>query len=84
MNNQEIENEEIKLVNIFQDDIDEHFRNELIQYKEFYKHFQIIINEKVKNIFLNFETILRIYLVLIITNSNSERPFFNLKHIKNR
>jgi hypothetical protein len=40
LSNQEIENEAIKLVKIYQDDIDEYFGNELIHFKEFYKHFK--------------------------------------------
>ncbi|XP_065664704.1 uncharacterized protein LOC136086337 [Hydra vulgaris] len=76
LSNQEIENEAIKLVKIYQDDIDEHLGNELIQFKEFYKHF--------KNESSEFEIVHRIYLVIMITNSSSERSFSNLKHIKNR
>jgi hypothetical protein len=101
LSNEEIENEATKLVKIYEDDIDEHFGNELIQFKEFYKHFKdensefhnisqehlmykILINKEVKDCFPNVEIVLRIYLVLMITNSSSERSFSNLKHIKNR
>ncbi|XP_065652763.1 zinc finger MYM-type protein 1-like [Hydra vulgaris] len=99
LSNREIENEAIKLVKIYQDDIDEHLGNELIQFKEFYKHFKgessefhnisqehlmykILINKEVKECFPNVEIVLRIYLVIMITNSSSERSFSNLKHIK--
>jgi len=37
LSNQEIENEAIKLVKIYKDDIDENFGNKLIQFKELYK-----------------------------------------------
>lgn len=40
LNNEEIEIEATKLVNIYKDDIDNNFANELIQYKEFYKIFK--------------------------------------------
>ncbi|XP_065645338.1 uncharacterized protein LOC136075828 [Hydra vulgaris] len=83
------------------DDIDEHLGNELIQFKEFYKHFKdessefhnisqehlmykTLINKEVKDCFPNVEIVLRIYLVIMITSSSSERSFSNLKHIKNR
>lgn len=101
LSNQEIKNEAIKLVKIYQDDIDEHLGNKLIQFKEFYKHFKdessefhnisqdnlmykILINKEVKDCFPNVEIVLRIYLVIMITNSSSERSLSNLKHIKNR
>nr|XP_047141248.1 uncharacterized protein LOC124816200 [Hydra vulgaris] len=84
-----------------EDDIDEHLGNELIQFKEFYKHFKdessefhnisqehlmykILINKEEKDCFPNVEIVLRIYLVIMITNSSIERSFSNLKHIKNR
>ncbi|XP_065658754.1 zinc finger MYM-type protein 1-like [Hydra vulgaris] len=84
-----------------EDDIDEHLGNELIQFKEFYKHFKdvssefhnisqehlmykILFNKKVKDCFPNVEIVHRIYLVIMITNSSSERSFSNIKHIKNR
>jgi len=86
---------------VYQDDIDEHLGNELIQFKEFYKQFKdessefhnisqehlmykILINKEVKDCFPNIEIVLRIYLVIMITNKSSERSFSNLKHIKNR
>ncbi|XP_065651224.1 uncharacterized protein LOC136079416 [Hydra vulgaris] len=101
LSNQEIENEAIKLVKIYQDDIDEHLGNELIQFKEFYKHFKdkssefhnisqehlmykILINKEVKDCFPNVKIVLRIYLVIMITNSSSERSFSNLKRIKKK
>jgi hypothetical protein len=96
LSNQEIENEAIKLVKIYQDDIDEHFENKLIQFKEFYKYFKdqssefhnisrkrkILIDKKAKDYFPNIEIVLCIYLFFMITNSNSERSFSNLKYIK--
>ncbi|XP_065664567.1 uncharacterized protein LOC136086211 [Hydra vulgaris] len=40
--------------------------------------------EEVKDCFPNVEIVICIYLVIMITNSSSERSFSNLKHIKNR
>lgn len=99
LNNKEIEIEAMKVVKIYHGDIDDNLGNELIQFKEFYKVFEneaddslsqehimykILINREVKDCFPNVEIILRIFLVIMITNCSSERSFSNLKHIKNR
>lgn len=77
--NQEIEYEAIEHVQIYQYDIDEHFRIEFIELKEFYERLKDESGE-----FHNIKIILRIYLVFMIANSRSERSFSNLKRIKKR
>ena len=44
--------------------------------------YQIIKHEKIQAVFPNVETILRLFLYLMVTNCSSERSFSKLKRIK--
>ena len=46
--------------------------------------YNLIIDKGVKSSFPNVEILLRIYLVLIVTNCSAERSFSKLKLVKNR
>jgi len=65
-----------------------HFKDESSEFhnisQEHILMYKILINKEVKDCFPNVEIVLCIYLVIIITNSSSERSFSNLKCIKNR
>ncbi|KAK7861783.1 hypothetical protein R5R35_011956 [Gryllus longicercus] len=88
------------LSTIYVDDVDENLGIELIQFKEFINQFiqdesksalsrehfmyNLIIEKRIQDAFPNVEIILRIYLVLMITNCTTERSFSKLKLLKNR
>ena len=46
--------------------------------------YNLIIDKGVKSSFPNVEILLRIYLVLMVTNCSAERSFSKLKLVKNR
>jgi hAT family C-terminal dimerisation region len=100
LNHEEIISAADNLVKIYDNDLDEQFGNELIQFKTFYREFPkdeknefiseerwmyyILLEKKVSDCFPNIEVTLRMYLSLMITNSSGERSFSKLKLIKNR
>lgn len=95
----EIEQAAAKLVNTYSEDLDMTLGIELVQFSEFAKifvndkadqisheHFlyKLIIEKGVQDTFPNVETVLRLYLVLMVSNCSGERSFSKLKLIKNR
>ena len=95
---EELTNKATTLCQIYQDDIDENLKNELIQFRAIYRRFlhekekgispeslmlKLIINKKLDN-FKNVEIVLRVYLTILVTNCSGERVFSKLKLIKDR
>ena len=91
--------ESLSPVEIYKDDLEQCFGNELVQFvafsNEFLKdaddnigkeHFlyKLIIDEVVKCSFPNVEIAPRMYLILMVTNCSGERSFSKLKYVKNR
>lgn len=87
------------LVDIYKDDLDACLGNELVQFAEFFASFKdeqavdvsrenfmykLIRDKQVQGSFPNVEIVLRMYLVLMISNCSAERSFSKLKLIKNR
>ena len=88
-----------KLVDIYTDDLEDSLASELVQFSYFVKTlkddksedisfeqfmYQLIIDKQLKASFPNVEIVLRMYLVLMVTNCSAERSFSKLKIIKNR
>ena len=96
----EIENHSLKLVGVYNNDLEENLGVELVQFVEFYKTFKeeivlpniskelqmynLLKERHVDDAFPNVEVTLRLYLVLMLTNCSGERSFLKLKLIKNR
>jgi hypothetical protein len=87
------------LVDIYKDDLDACLGNELVQFAEFFASFKdeqavdvsrenfmykLILDKQVQGSFPNVEIVLRMYLVLMISNCSAERSFSKMKFIKNR
>lgn len=99
LNHEEIISAANNLEKIYNNDLDEQFGNELIQFKTFYREFPkdeknefiseerwmyyILWEKNVGDCFSNIEVALRMFL-LMITNNSRERSFSKLKLIKNR
>lgn len=95
---EEIEQAAGILVDKYNNDLEDSLGIELIQFAEFSKVFEeendkigrhhflykLIIEKCVKDTFPNVEAVLRMYLVLMVTNCSSERSFSKMKIIKNR
>lgn len=88
-----------KLVDIYTDDLEDSLASELVQFSYFVKTlkddksedisfeqfmYQLIIDKQLKASFPNVEIVLRMYLVLMVTNCSAERSFSKLKIIRNR
>ena len=99
MSGAEIEDAAAKLVSTYSTDLDKTLGIELVQFSNFLKLFtnekkedvsqeqfmySLILEKGVQDTFPNVETMLRIFLVLMISNCSSERSFSKLKRIKNR
>ena len=67
----------VTFANIFADEEPECISTELILHR-------LIINKGVHDTFPNIEIALRIYLILMVSNSSGERSFSELKIIENR
>jgi hypothetical protein len=87
------------LVDIYKDDLDASLGNELVQFAQFFDAFKgeqaadvskenlmyrLIFDKQVQGSFPNVEIVLRMYLVLMISNCTAERSFSKMKLIKNR
>ena len=87
-----------RLCGVYTEDIDGNLKDELIQFKEVYRHFlkekeedispemfmlKLIIQKKLIQ-FYNVEIILRIYATILFTNCSGERAMSKLKLIKDR
>ncbi|XP_065654747.1 uncharacterized protein LOC136081364 [Hydra vulgaris] len=95
----EIEAAARKLVDEYKDDLDPALSGELVQFTVFFtkflleeddnigrEHFlyKLLLKKQVVDTFPNVEIMLRMYLVLMITNCSGERSFSKMKFIKNR
>lgn len=93
----EIEAAAAKLVSEYKDDLDQSLGVELVQFAAFFTHFpeddkmgreqflyKLLMDKHVADTFPNVEIMLRMYLVLMVTNCSGERSFSKLKFIKNR
>ncbi|XP_042222750.1 uncharacterized protein LOC121867057 [Homarus americanus] len=99
MNCDEIEAAAAKLVAEFKNDLDQALGVELVQLTAFFTQFfededdekgrahylyKLLIDKKVVDTFPNVEIMLRMYLVLMVTNCSGESSFSKMKFIKNR
>ena len=86
-----------KLVSTYSEDLDSTLGIEVVQFNEFAKIFDktsdmsdeqfmytLILEKGVQDTFPNVETVLRLYLVLMVSNCSWEWSFSKLKRIKNR
>jgi hypothetical protein len=88
---EDIQNAARKLVEIYNEDLDQCLGSELIQFADFAQMFKdeegddigreqfmyrLIIDKRIKGSFPNVEIALRMYLVLMVTNCSAERSFF--------
>ena len=95
----EIEAAARKLVDEYKDDLDPALSGELVQFTAFFTEFlleeddnigrehflyKLLLKKQVVDTFPNVEIMLRMYLVLMITNCSGERSFSKMKFIKNR
>lgn len=81
-----------RIIEIYKNDIDvETFRDELIQFLAYVNEENIIsaadmyatVNDGFRSTFPNIETILKIFLIIPMTNTSGERFFSVLKRVKN-
>ncbi|VVC30442.1 Ribonuclease H-like domain,HAT, C-terminal dimerisation domain [Cinara cedri] len=87
------------LVSIYPNDLESSLGNEFIQFSSFVKIYvetrkdneqweiflyRIIVENNLQCTFPNIEVVLRIYLVLMVSNCSGERSFSKMKLIKNR
>jgi len=94
-----IETAAAKLVAEYKDDLDQTLGAELVQFATFSSEFleeeddgigrehflyKLLLEKKVVDTFPNVEILLRMYLVLMVTNCSGERSFSKMKFIKNR
>lgn len=88
-----------ELVKVYKDDLEPSLGNELVQFRSFvnlYKndyqkdqskelfYYKLLENHNFRATFPNVEIILRMYLVLMVSNCSGERSFSKMKLIKNR
>ena len=96
---EDIQNAARKLVEIYNEDLDQCLGSELIQFADFAQMFKdeegddigreqfmyrLIKNKRIKGSFSNVEIALCMYLVMMVTNCSAERSFSEMKIIKNR
>jgi hAT family C-terminal dimerisation region len=96
---EEIKDVSLNLVSVYNEDLDDSLANELIQFAGLISSFKLdedtsiskehfmyklIIEKGLKCSFPNVEIVLRMYLVLMVTNCSAERSFSKLKLVKNR
>ena len=85
------------IASIFHEDLDDSLADELTQFAAFIASFKqdegirkvqfmykLIIEKGLMCSFPNVEIVLRLYLVLMVTNCSAERSFSKLKLVKNR
>ncbi|XP_029671003.1 uncharacterized protein LOC115240168 [Formica exsecta] len=88
-----------EIVKVYKDDLEPSLGNELVQFRsliDLYKkdyqkdqskelfYYRLLENHNFRATFPNVEIILRMYLVLIVSNCSGERSFLKLKLLKNR